>query len=64
MAQKIGKNIEASVKDGTLTLVIDISKTFGKSASGKTTIVATTSGNQQVDGTDGLVLGLNAYRKG
>lgn len=63
MAQSIGKNIEASVKEGKLTLVIDLSKTQGKSASGKSTIVATTGGNQTVDGTNGLVLGLNAYRK-
>lgn len=59
----IGKNIEATVKDGILTLRIDLKKTQGKSASGKSTIVATTAGNQEVEGADGLLLGLNAYRK-
>lgn len=60
---QIGKNIEATVKDGKLTLVVDLKKTQGKSKTGKSTIVATTNGNVQVDGTDGLVLGVNAYRR-
>lgn len=60
---KIGKNIEATVKGDVLTLTIDLKKTQGKSASGKSTIIATSSGNQDVEGTNGLVLGLNLYRK-
>ncbi len=59
----IGKNVDASVKDGKLTIVIDLKKEFGKSKTGASTIVATTQGNKVVEGTDDLVLGLNAYRK-
>ena len=60
---QLGKNIQAEVKGTTLTLVIDLSQDFGRSSSGKNVIVATTSGNHEVEGADGLVLGLNAYRK-
>lgn len=61
MAQ-IGKNIEASVKGGKLTLTIDLKEEQGKSGSGKSTIIATTSGNVTVEGTDGMKLGLNLYK--
>lgn len=58
----IGSNIIGKVDGDTLTLTIDLSKRLGPSASGKTTIVATTSGNQAIPGTP-VVLGLNAYVK-
>lgn len=57
----LGKNVEASVKGEALHIVIDLSKTFGRSKSGKTVIVASTEGNQQV-GETGIFLGLNAYK--
>ena len=50
-----GKSVIITIKDHT--------KEFGLSKSGKSKTVATTGGNAQVDGTDGLVIGLNAYRK-
>ena len=56
-------NIKATLNGNTLCLEIDLSKRLGPSASGKTVIVATTSGNQPIPGTDGVVLGLNAYIK-
>ena len=59
----IGKNIDAVEKDGKLVLTIDLKKEFGQSSSDKSTIVATTSANQEVPGADGLRLGLNAYRE-
>lgn len=55
-------NIKARVDGDTLHLEIDLNKRLGPSASGKTTIVATTSGNQPIPGTD-VVIGLNAYVK-
>ena len=63
--QAIGKNIIANVsEDGTtLTLTIDLTKCQGKSASGKTTIVATSSGNVPIDNTGGVIVGLNVYTK-
>ena len=50
------------VEDDLIIIVIDKSKDFGASKSGKTTIIASTEGNQKVEGTD-LILGLNCYRK-
>lgn len=59
----IGKNIEAAVDGSILTLRIDLSARHGDSASGKTVIVATSGGNQAIEGGKGVVLGLNAYIK-
>mgnify|MGYP001402938423 CR=1 FL=1 len=57
------KNVNMSVKGNILQIVVDLSKTFGKSASGKTTIIASTEGNQTVEGGNGAVIGLNIYKK-
>jgi len=57
------QNIKTTIKGSILTIEIDMSKRFGKSASGKTTIVASTQGNVAV-GDSGVILGLNAYTKG
>lgn len=59
----IGSNITASVQNNILTLEIDLSKRMGPSASGKTIIVASSNGNQRIDGGNGVVIGLNAYVK-
>lgn len=56
------KNVTATMsKDGKLTLVIDTTKRFGPSASGKTIIVASSEGNQTVPGLDNMKFGLNVY---
>lgn len=57
----IGKNVTVSIVGDIVTLTFDASKTFGRSASGKTTIVATTSGNKVLD--NGVTVGLNVYTK-
>lgn len=57
----LGPNIVASIEDGELTLVVNLKHTVGPSKSGKTTIIATSSGNQPLPG--GAVIGLNVYRK-
>lgn len=57
------KNIVAVVKDGRLTLTIDLGKDLGPSASGKSVLIASTAGNVEIPGTGGAVLGLNLYRK-
>ena len=58
------QNVTMNVKGNKLTIEVDLSKEFGKSASGKTTIIATTGGNQPVPGTDtGAIVGLNIYKK-
>jgi hypothetical protein len=56
------KNVEMRVTGDLLTLTIDLSKEFGASKSGKTTIVASTEGNKSVPGRDEKI-GLNVYRQ-
>jgi hypothetical protein len=59
------QNVIVSIKGDLMILTIDLSKRQGKSASGKTTIIATTSGNVAVpnDKHSGVVFGLNVYTK-
>ena len=59
----IGKNIEATVKDDKLTLVIDLSKNYGLSTSGKSVIIASSEGNQSAPGSAEIKIGLNVYKK-
>lgn len=54
-------NIIAKVDGQRLTLTVDLGKTEGDSKSGKSTIIATSNGNQQV--APGVYVGLNVYRK-
>jgi hypothetical protein len=56
------KNVEISVKGNTLTIVVDLTKDFGPSSSGKTVIIGSTEGNFQLPGRNEVV-GLNVYRK-
>lgn len=58
-----GENVNVEVKDGKAVITIDLTKTFGRSASGKSITVASTKGNVVLDGTGGVTLGLNAYKK-
>ena len=57
------KNVEVQVDHGTLVIKVDLTKEFGPSASGKSTIVATTGGNIDVPGVEDTKFGLNVYRK-
>lgn len=55
------KNVNV-VQDGDkIVITIDAKQRFGKSASGKNTIVASTEGNVTLEG--GITIGLNAYVK-
>ena len=56
-------NIKATLDGDILKLEIDTSKNLGPSKSGKTVIVATTSGNQPIKGKEAVILGLNCYTK-
>jgi hypothetical protein len=56
------RNVEMTVEGTMLTITVDLSKEFGPSASGKTTIIASTEGNVTIPGRDEKV-GLNVYRK-
>jgi hypothetical protein len=42
---------------------VDLTKDFGKSASGKSNIIATTEGNIPVPGNEPVKIGLNVYKK-
>ncbi len=56
------KNVELSLDGTMLTIKIDLSKEFGPSSSGKTTIVATTEGNVTIPEREEKI-GLNIYKK-
>ncbi len=56
------QNIEMQVTGNILTVKVDLSKKFGRSASGKTIRIASTEGNKNIQGTD-AVMGLNIYTK-
>ena len=63
---KIGKGVEYTLCEdtGILTIVIDTKVDFGLSSTGKSTIIASSSGNKQIDlGTETAFLGLNLYKK-
>jgi len=53
-------------REGTkLIIQVDLERTIGPSKSGKTTVVATTKGNQPIAGLNDetIYLGLNLYKK-
>lgn len=57
------KNIKIETKDGKIIITIDATQTHGSSKSGKSTIVASTEGNQAVDTPEGrIIIGVNAYK--
>ena len=61
----IGKGVEYAIdENGILTIKIDTKVDFGLSSTGKSTIIASSSGNKQIDlGTETAFLGLNLYKK-
>ena len=63
MEEKYMKNIEMTVEGNILTIKVDISQRFGQSSSGKSTIVASTEGNQSLPGHEEIKIGLNVYTK-
>lgn len=56
------KNVATALKGNILTITVDLAKTFGPSSSGKTIIIASTEGNQTIEGRS-EVIGLNIYKK-
>ena len=55
------KNCDITVTGNKLEIVIDLSKSFGSSSTGKSEMIASTEGNTTV--VPGVSLGLNVYRK-
>ena len=56
------KNVEMKIDGTILTIMLDLAKEFGPSASGKTIIIASTEGNVPVLERDEKI-GLNIYKK-
>ncbi len=55
------QNVKWEVKSDKLIIEIDLTMEFGPSKSGKTITIASTRGNQKIEGTD-AVIGLNVYK--
>lgn len=56
------KNIDMKVQGDKLIITVDLSKSFGLSASGKSVTIATTAGNIAVPGREEVKVGVNIYR--
>lgn len=56
------KNVKITMKDNILLLAVDLSKVQGPSKTGKTIVIATTEGNQEVPGNPLMRFGLNVYQ--
>ena len=55
------ENITTDVKGDQLTITVDLAHRGGISKSGKTIRVASSEGNRPVEGTDGVIAGINIY---
>jgi len=62
----LGDNIEATIEDSKLVIVVDLSGRGSPSASGKTTLLGSTRGEKPIVGSDGQIVfvNLNIYKKG
>jgi hypothetical protein len=57
------KNCDMKLTGNILTITVDVSKDFGKSASGKSIIIASTEGNVSIPDKEDMKIGLNIYKK-
>ena len=57
------KNVEMKIDGTILTITVDLTKEFGPSASGKTTIIASTEGSVPVEEGRDEKVGLNISKK-
>lgn len=57
---KIGQGVEVEVEGTKVTVTFDLGNDFGKSGSGKSTIVASTKGNIEI--APGVRMGLNVFK--
>jgi hypothetical protein len=58
----MAKNVDMKINGDKLVITVDLSQDFGKSKSGKTTIIATTEGNVSLPGHEEIKMGLNIYK--
>ncbi len=55
-------NVQMQVQGNLLVITVDLSNTLGVSQSGKSEIIATTSGNVSLPGIEDIKVGVNVYR--
>lgn len=55
------QDVKQEIKEDKLIIEIDLTQDFGLSKSGKTITIASTRGNQKIEGTN-AVIGLNVYK--
>jgi len=55
------KNVDFKVEGSKAIITVDLTKEFGPSSTGKTIIVATTGGSQQLK--EKISFGLNVFKK-
>jgi len=55
------ENVKITRTGKKLTIEVDLSKKGTPSKSGKTLVIASTNGNQRIDGEGDIVVGLNVY---
>jgi len=56
------KNVETRVEGNKLVITCELTGEGEISSSGKSRVIASTKGNKAIEGTNGMVLGLNLYR--
>jgi len=57
------KNCEMKLNGNILTITVDVSKEYSKSASGKSIIISSIEGNVSIPEKEDIKIGLNIYRK-
>lgn len=57
------ENVKMTVDDNKLTIEVDLDHRGAISKTGKSKRVASTEGNQKLDGHAGIMVGLNIYEK-
>lgn len=56
------RNVTMKREGNKLVIEVDLTANLGPSASGKTTLIASTEGNAMVEGPEGAKIGLNVYK--
>ena len=57
------ENVKMTKTGNKLTIEVDLSKKGTPSSTGKSQVIASTKGNQKIDGTEDIYIGLNIYKK-
>jgi hypothetical protein len=57
------QNVTVKVEGNKLVIEVDLTKELRPSSSGKTILIASSEGNANVPGHEGVKFGLNVYRK-